>query len=440
MIIELLEAIARRAVSSLVSLGTMSYLAHQLGQRDLGNFVGMLALGQLLAVALMLGLDVAPAYLLRSHPAHSRRIWTSSTALSVCLAVACVVVGAGAHTLASSLGESAARFSAWGLAPFAYAGGLLLLLPQLACLQGLLRLRAFNIMQVTYPSIYLVSVVVVHKLCGALSPQSALNLWAVTSVACAALSFALAARAQIQLGPAPPGSTSAAPLRGAFLTFSIGSYGANLLGSLNARLPGLLAALVLLPSAAGTFAGLMILNDIFSFFSFAIASITFPLLAGRAYTQQRLRDLALACRLNTTATLISAVAFLLLFDVFCALLLGKSFATPDFWPMCAAILTCTVLHSTARLLCTDFTSQGRPALNAWLNIPAMLVFVLLFWALGERLQAWGAIAAFASAGLCFSCLVFLTHRRSSGLRLRDILLPTVSDVVQLRTAFRSRAG
>jgi O-antigen/teichoic acid export membrane protein len=439
LIAKLLEAIARRAVSSLVSLGTTSYLAHQLGQRELGTFVGMLALGQLLAVALMLGLDVTPAYLLRNHRAHSRRIWAISTALSVCLAVACVVIGTGAHTLASSLGEPAARFSGWGLTPFAYAGGLLLLLPQLACLQGLLRLRAFNIMQVTYPSIYLVSVVVVDKLLGGLSPQRALYLWALTSVACAALSFALVVRAQLQLRPAPHISISPAPLRSAFLNFSIGSYGANLLGSLNARLPGLLAALVLIPSAAGSFAGLMILNDIFSFFSFAIASITFPLLAGRVDAQQRLRDLAFACRLNTTATLISVVAFLLLFDVFCALLLGKSFARPDFWPMCAAILIFTVLHSTARLLCTDFASQGRPALNAWLNIPAMLVFVLMFWALGERLQAWGALAAFGSASLCFSYLVFMAHRRSSRLRLRDIMLPTVSDVQQLRAAFRSRA-
>ncbi|MBW7924903.1 MAG: hypothetical protein H3C59_09185 [Burkholderiaceae bacterium] len=429
MVGDIAAAVVRRGLSAGVNLVATSYLAHRFGSGQMGAYVGMLTLGQLLNVALVCGLDVTPAYLMRSHPAQHRRVWEVTTATSLILASV-----AGALWLLSGfvipwLGSAGDTFHTWGGAPFLYAAGLLLMQPQYACLQGLLHLNSFNVLQVLYPVAFLIGILVLENRYGALTPSSAIVLLGAVGVATAAGGALLVLRAiRATSGPVSPYGVKRS-LRRAFLDFSLGSYVANIIGSLNSRLPALLSALMLVPTAAGTFAGAVIINDLFAFFSHAIASITFPKLAGSADMATRLRDLGLACRINTTATLGAALVFVALFDLLVPMMLGPTFAgVRHFVWLAVILLACAVLQSTARLLCTDFASQGRPYVNAWLNVPSLIVFLVLFVLTTAHWQEWGAVISFASASILFSSLTFIVHKRHSGLSLKDVGLLSRSDV------------
>jgi O-antigen/teichoic acid export membrane protein len=312
------------------------------------------------------------------------------------------------------------------------------MLPQMSCLQGLLRLHAFNILQVLYPASFLLGLIAMDHFHGPLTPSSALVLLSTLSMLAGLCAAFLVVNCLRVRHPRIGTHSADRSIRKLFLGYSLGSYAANLLGSLNSRLPGLLAALTLAPTAAGVFAGLVILSDLFAFFSHAIASVTFPKLAGRSDPDGRLRDLQLACRINTTTTLAAIVIFGLMFDHVVSLILGSSYVgQQQFGWMSMVVLACSVPHSTARLLCTDFASQGSPQLNAWLNIPPMLLFISVFIVTAETWQTWGTVAAFASSTLLFSAFVFLAHQRRSGIVLRNIAILLPSDIRMVADRLRS---
>ena len=423
---QMLAAIVRRGLSASISLGATSYLAHQFATPALGAFLGMLALGQLLVMVFSIGLDLSPIYMLRSHPDQTRRIWLISTTSSLALAAGCLVVGAIAITLSPLTTGKSSEFFVWGIAPFAYAAATIVLLPQFACLQGQLRLQTYNVLQVGYPASFLLLVIAVNHGFGTLTPKLAVYCWAAAGALIAAASAAVLLPSILADGNRSSGSR---PLpRRAFIGFSLQSYFANCIGTLNSRLPNLLAALMLTPVAASQFAGTIVLNDVFSFFSLAIASVTLPLLAGVTDPAQRISTLGRACRLNTTATLAAVVVFLALFEPLCGLLLGPSFATPSFRLMSAVVLLCAVAHSTARLLCTDFASQGRPLTSALPNIPAAMLFAGTFWMMHGWMEPWGTLLSYCVSSLGFSILTFALYRSRFRIGVRDIGLITRADL------------
>lgn len=431
MLAELAEAVGRRALASGLSLGATSYLAHQLHPEQLGQYVGTMALCQLTGGFVLMGLEVTPIWLLRRYPGMSRRIWAYATGMSVLIAATCIATLPWLSPLVLWLGGDSNTISHWTILPLIYAGGFVLMHTQWACLQGMMRLRAYNLLQVAYPFAFLVLIVTLASVLPQFEVAHAMWAWCGINVVGAVVGGGLVLRHLGVLRVDRPPADVAVSLRRAFVMFAGASYAANLMGAMNSRLPGILAAALMVPAAAGLFAGTLILNDVFAFFSLAIASISLPLLAGRPDDDARRADLAFACRLTSTATLAAILVFLLAFFPLCSVLLGASYATQEFRLLAAAMLASTWPQATARVLCADFAARGRPIVSAILNIPPMLVLAFGFWQL-DGAHASGAVAAFCASSLLFSLLVWLMSRRTTGLRLRDIALLHRCDLARLR--------
>lgn len=426
MVAQLLEAIARRGLASGISLCATSYLAHHFAASSLGTYAGMLAMGQILLMIFLAGLDVSPLYMIRNQIQLHRRVWTVATAGSLGLAASCLLLGAIALNASLMFGPHWARVQAWGWTPFLYAAGMIMLMPQYACLQGLLQFRTFNLLQIGYPLSVVAMILAVDLVYGKLSASAAVLCWGAAGLLVAIAAALVAIRRVDRTGHSPV-VTEVLQI-GAFFRFSMRSYLANCIGTLNSRLPNLLVTLVLVPDAAGLFAGAVFLCELFSFFSFAIASVTLPALAGVADTRLRMLELERACRLNSTFTLAAVAVFLALFEPLCRLLLGTSFITPTFSLMAMLVLPFTVPHSTARILCTDLTAQGKPLWNALPNVPATIVFVALLWGLRESWGVWGAVIAYCASSFSFSALAYLVYRQHSPIRLTAIGLVSRADV------------
>lgn len=436
MFAHLFEAIARRGLASAISLTATSFLAHKFASSSLGTYVGMLAYGQLMAMVFSVGLELSPVYVLRNHPNQVHRIWVVATAVAVALACLCVVAGASISCLNNIGWIDISKLSEWGSAPYIYAATYVILLPQLACLQGILRLRLYNLLQICYPLLFLSTVASIDLLSSQLNPREAIYSWAAVNIVLSVTGAFLVLRS----APDKKESASASPTitSRSLFDFGLKSYAANIVGTLNSKLPNIVVAAAITSVASSHFSASVLLSDIFSFFSLAIASVTFPLLTGVKDRSKRLADLGRACRLNTSATLMTSVVFITLFDPLCRLLLGESFSTADFRLMALAVLLCTVCQSTARLLCTDFSAQGRPFLSALPNIPAVLVFMGAFWATVDLSQPWFAVLAYCLSTLCFSVLTFLLHRRQSGINFADIGFVTPRDIADAMAGLRRR--
>jgi O-antigen/teichoic acid export membrane protein len=441
MLRHIFEAIGRRFLASAFSLTASSFLAHELGVTHLGQYAGMVALGQLAIMAFAVGLDISPIYLLRNHGQHARSIWLLSTVLAAGAASFCACVGLALQAATNAGLLPVSTVTSWGALPFLYAASTILMTQQLSCLQGLLRLTVFNVLQVAYPLGFLIYLVAARSWQGLLTPEVALTGWLVVSLLLAVGGALLMHRFTQQSERAGQSWRAGVPLK-AFFTFSRDAYLSNLVGTVNSRLPALLAAALLAPVAASQFAAVSLASDIFSFFSLAIGSVSFAVLSAPMAADERMRSLTLACRINTTLTLLAIMVLLAFFDPLTKLLLGAEIATPALWPPMVLALACVVFHSTARLLCTDLSAQGRPLLNALPNIPAALVFLSVFFGLlhAGLTSAWVAVGATASASFTFSVLAFILHRRSSNVGLTSILLLRCDDLLHCKKWIESRLG
>jgi O-antigen/teichoic acid export membrane protein len=430
------SAIARRALASTIALVASSYLAHQLGPGMLGVYVGLLALGQILTAVFMFGLDTAPVYLLRQSATLQRRIHHRVTLASIAASGVTVVLGLAIDSQPTTGLPWLAEVHSWGVSPFVYAAAMILMFSQASCLQGLLRLGAANLAHIGFAAIFLGLALATDAIQGQLEPEQALHLWAASAAVCFAIVYA-AIRRDIS-DSAGPEADARQPARGSGqgLRYATNSYVANLLGVLNSRAPALVVAATLGGERMGSFAAAHMLHDIFSFFAFAVVSVSFPKLSGEPDSLRRVRDLAFACRINTAMTAAASILFLVLFDPLCTLLLGADFVTPHFHLMCAVVLLSTTVHSTVRILCGDFSAQGRPHINVLLNLPTTAVFLISFMAFGRFHGEWGAVASFCLSLAVFDALAIYTHRRGLPVAAPRYFLPQRADLGELRGLLR----
>ena len=160
MIGQLLESIARRGLASGISLAATSYLAHQFASSALGTFLGMLALSQLLVIVCSVGLEISPAYMLRNHPNHAEAHLVDFHGNLSLLPPATRVPIRGNRTfpprptLQASVSKQG-KLMKVGIGLWLLPQNIAITVPQLACLQGLLRLRSYNVLEVAFPLTFL---------------------------------------------------------------------------------------------------------------------------------------------------------------------------------------------------------------------------------------------------------------------------------------------
>jgi O-antigen/teichoic acid export membrane protein len=416
-------AIATRGVSAGLSLASTSFIAHELGREDLGIYLALLGLGQIVAGTVLFGLDVTPAYLVRLHARHSSRLYWIFSALSL------VAAGLGVLLYIPSNALSGMRGDTLSIAPFLYAATTVLMTVQMVLLQGFGRFSSSQAMQIAFPAIFLGLAFTFKLMFGGLTDSVAVLLWSVAGAACAIMGAAFVGRSP--LGKAAE-SEDAAPLTTdvARKAFSYGAavYVGNLVSALNVRLPALLAPFVIGESYGGYFAGVLFLHDVFGFFSFAIVSITLSSLAGVANSPYRDETIARACRINTALTSAAAAGMIVTFSIAIPLLLGPDFANLKFFLMIVCMAPITVIHSTIRILCSDFASQGRPGLNIGLNLVSICTLCALFPLAGRGLGEWGALLAFAGATAVFSILALYLYARTTSPRIIDYFIPNAAEV------------
>jgi O-antigen/teichoic acid export membrane protein len=422
-------AIATRGVSAGLSLASTSFIAHELGREDLGIYLALLGLGQIVAGSVLFGLDVTPAYLVRLHARHSGRLYWIFTALSL------VAAGIGVFLYLPSNALSSMRGDTLSIAPFVYAATTVLMTVQMVLLQGFGRFSSSQAMQIAFPAIFLALAFTFKLIYGGLTDSVAVLLWSVAGAACAIMGAAFVGRSPV--GTAAE-SEDAAPLTPdvARKAFSYGAavYVGNLVSALNVRLPALLAPIVIGESYGGYFAGVLFLHDVFGFFSFAIVSITMSSLAGVANGPYRDETVARACRINTALTSAAAAGLIVTFSIGMPLLLGPEFANRKFFVMMVCMAPVTVIHSTIRILCSDFASQGRPGVNIGLNLVSICTLCALFPLAGRGLGEWGALLAFASATTVFSIGALFIYARTTTPKFWEFFVPNIEEI---RSAFRS---
>jgi O-antigen/teichoic acid export membrane protein len=427
MLLKFVGAIATRGVSASLSLLSTSFIAHELGRQDLGIYLALLGLGQIVAAGVMFGLDVTPAYVVRTNTRHSERLYWVFTVLSLIAAGVGILIYIPASFVASASGNS------MSIAPLLYAATTVLMTVQVVLLQGLGRFSASQAMQIAFPACFLAASFGYKLLYGGLTENIAVLIWSVSGGTCAVVGVvfgATFASRSLLGGRAEPKSADMSGMAVARKAFSYGAavYVGGLISTLNVRLPALLAPLVIGESYGGYFAGVLFLHDVFGFFSFAIVSITMSSLAGVENGPARDEIVARACRFNTFLTVAAVGGLFITFSVAIPFLLGREFANQKFFLMMLALAPLTVIYSTVRIICTDFAAQGRPGVNVWLNVISIVTLCIMFPVAGRIMGEWGALLSFSCATTVFSIGALFVYTRATTPKVWDYFVPNIEEV------------
>ena len=218
--------------------------------------------------------------------------------------------------------------------------------------------------------------------------------------------------------------------------FRIGlqQLGVSVVAVVGKRADAFIIARLLSLQEAGYFA---VANTIQNLFVNIPRSALWPLvstLSGDA--PDRHKVLARATRVLTLVMALASLAFIAISPFFVRLVFGESFA-PATIPVCLAMLG-VVTTPVALGASALFTSQGRPARLMIAGIPGTAVRLALSFALVPALGASGSAIALSANAFTIAVVQLLQIRADGAVAMRELLVPTRSDLSLLRGSLLSR--
>jgi O-antigen/teichoic acid export membrane protein len=227
------------------------------------------------------------------------------------------------------------------------------------------------------------------------------------------------------------------------IRFAIPSYLSNLTQFLNYRLDVFFVSFFAGAAAVGLYTLAVTLGQAIWLFSNAAAMVLLPRIASlQAAKIETAAHTARVTRLALWLSAISALLLALVAEFLLTRIYGEAFRgslAPLMW-----LLPGVVFFSAANVIASYLAGIGKPRLNFFVSLAGLCVTVTLNLLLIPRFNIVGAAISSTASYTTSTLLIVWFFTRESGVRARNILLPTMGDfdllLSQLRAPLqRSRA-
>ena len=209
-------------------------------------------------------------------------------------------------------------------------------------------------------------------------------------------------------------------------TFALPSYLANSAQFLNYRLGIFIVSVFAGVASVGRFTLAVSLAQLLWLLSNSAASVLLPKIAASSDLKESVQHTNRVARLSLWASIVGALALGAFASLAIPLLYGEAFrqSIAALW----WILPGVAVFSLVNILASYLAGIGRPQLNLFVSCTSLVVTVTLNFLLIPRLDIVGAsIASTTSYSLSAALTTFL-YVRNTGMRVRDVLLPTADDI------------
>lgn len=220
----------------------------------------------------------------------------------------------------------------------------------------------------------------------------------------------------------------------AVLSYGMRNWSGSLSGVLVSRLDQALMVPLSSPFQLGLYAVSVGISELPLVFNSAVRDVTFASESGRPDAER----LAVAARLSTAVTAVSAVGVGLLSAVFMVPLFGPDFRSAV--PVTLVLLVAVVGGNPGSVAGIGLSARGRPGLRSLSLTLALGLDLVLLLLLVPPLGAMGAALATLGANCSTAALNLVWLRRFYGLPIRDFLGLRRADLAIVAAAGRSIAA
>ena len=227
------------------------------------------------------------------------------------------------------------------------------------------------------------------------------------------------------LRPAFKSTGTRHPIRGA-LAFALPCYLGNLTQFLNYRLDLFILGALAGVASVGRYSLAVSLGQLIWLLSSSAASVLLPKVAASEGSVDTIQNTNRLTRLVLSASVVSALALILVASQAIPLLYGDAFR-PSF-PALVLILPGIAVFSTVNILAAYIAGIGQPRWNLAIAVVALVVTVSLDLYLIPRLDILGASLASTASYSVSALLTIILYVRKTGSPVRQLLLPTSGDL------------
>ncbi len=211
------------------------------------------------------------------------------------------------------------------------------------------------------------------------------------------------------------------------LKYGLKSHISNLVTILNYRIDVYILGALAGTYAVGIYAVTVPVTEAIWLVSNAASAVLFPLVASQHKDATSKNDTPVISRWVLLVTALAAFLVVVAKDIIIGLFFGRAFAesgTVLLW-----LLPGVVLWAVARVLCNDIAGRGRPDINLYISLIALVINIIANLVLIPKFGVNGAaIASSISYGL-FTIMVVFVYSRLLHVKIRNLILPSWEDLL-----------
>lgn len=211
--------------------------------------------------------------------------------------------------------------------------------------------------------------------------------------------------------------------------YGIQAYLSNVITFLNLRINIFIIGYYLGVQKVGLYSTCLIIIDLIWLLASTLSSITYPLFSNPSNIVIRQRILPIVTRSVLILTLIASIGFYILSKPLITLLFGENFL--EIRSLLLILFPGVILLAGAKILAADFTAQGKPKFNIFLNFAVLIVTVITNFILVPILGLAGAALATSISFTVYFILCITIYCSVTKTNYLSYLVPKFDDIKQI---------
>jgi O-antigen/teichoic acid export membrane protein len=210
------------------------------------------------------------------------------------------------------------------------------------------------------------------------------------------------------------------------LKFGLKSYVSNLITILNYRINIFIIAHYLGSKETGIYSSCLVIIDFIWLLPATISSVTYPWFSNPSMSAQRKVMIPIITRVVIFLTFIATLLFYILGDYLVNIVFGSKFT--DTRSLFLYLGPGIILMAGSKIINVDFAAQGKPQINIYLNLMALIITVISNFLLIPRFNLIGAAIATSISFIIWFSVSLLIYCKITKTRMREYLIPKINDL------------
>lgn len=210
------------------------------------------------------------------------------------------------------------------------------------------------------------------------------------------------------------------------LKFGLKSYVSNLITILNYRINIFIIAHYLGSKETGIYSSCLVIIDFIWLLPATISSVTYPWFSNPSMSAQRKVMIPIITRVVIFLTFIATLLFYILGDYLVNIVFGSKFT--DTRSLFLYLGPGIILMAGSKIINVDFAAQGKPQINIYLNLMALIITVISNFLLIPRFNLVGAAIATSISFVIWFSVSLLIYCKITRTGVREYLSPKINDL------------